>query len=235
MTVACKSFASAFILSLIVSCLILVNLSFASVPKPLVPEFSVQYTNDAVQVVIKNQPYSFSNGGINYHLYYNVRVDPHFGLGWMERYPLKTGTTGPNSTFLEYVTEPENSIQSASEYTIITFPVSAASNVCGEGQNDFQVEAIVGHDSHIWTATHVFFPEYGGYSEYAVACDATSGWSNTATLNLGENTSPNQKTVSQEQTDQIDFMETGLFVSLGVFAVLLAVISLIHKKQKSSE
>jgi hypothetical protein len=211
----------------------MVNLSTASVPKPAVPQFTVQYTNGTVQVVIKNQQYTFSMGEINYHVYYNVRVDPHFGLGWKERYPLKNGTTGPNSPFFEYVNDPENSIQSNSENTIITFYLDDTSYVSSEGKNDFQVKAIVGHDSHIWTATHVFFPEYGGYTEYAVACDATSGWSDTVTLNLNDNTSTNQIPASQGQPTayQIDFMAIGLLVTLCVIAVLLAIIALMYRKQ----
>ena len=109
---------------------------------------------------------------------------------------------------------PESPPQSNLGYTTFAFPV-VPTNVYGEsgydvqryysGQNgepvlyptfltgipsgaqlDFQIQALVGHNSTYWYIQHPFTPTYGGYSAPAVAYDSASGWSNTQTITIGE-------------------------------------------------
>jgi hypothetical protein len=115
-------------------------------------------------------------------------------------------------SYAEYVS-PDSPTQSSSSYTVITFPVvptdlygasgydiqryysgqegqegmnfSFLSAIPEGGQVDFQVEALVGHDSQMWVIQHPLYPTIGGYSAPAVAYDSTSGWSNTQTVTIG--------------------------------------------------
>jgi len=53
-------------------------------------------------------------------------------------------------------------------------------------QLDFQIQALVGHNSTYWYIQHPLTPTVGGYSAPAVAYDSASGWSNTQTITIGE-------------------------------------------------
>jgi hypothetical protein len=57
----------------------------------------------------------------------------------------------------------------------------------GGGELDFQVDAVVGHNSQDWYIQHPFTLTYGGFFEPAVAYDVDSGWSSTQTVTIGEN------------------------------------------------
>jgi hypothetical protein len=57
----------------------------------------------------------------------------------------------------------------------------------GDGKIDFQVAALVGHNSTYWYIQHPLFPEYGGFYAAATAYDFTSGWSDTVTIGLTGN------------------------------------------------
>ena len=102
---------------LVVSSLIMLESAYAqSIPKPSVPEFTVQYIktsysvidpytgvsqqvdNSTIEVKIKNQPFTYTNNGISYHLYYNVRTKPHFEGNWIERYPIIDRANSPYNT-----------------------------------------------------------------------------------------------------------------------------------------
>jgi hypothetical protein len=106
-----KSFSLLIILILAISSLIMVKPTFAqTIPEPSIPEFNVkcvyssynvatidlytgintteQINNSTIQVIIKNQHYSYSDNNTTYLLYYNVRWKPHFGETWSERFPV---------------------------------------------------------------------------------------------------------------------------------------------------
>ncbi len=197
--------------------------AFAAVPKPSVPEFNVrfvtssynvtttdpytglsatqQYSNNSIQVAIKNQPSPDST----YHIYYNIRSRPHFGGNWSELYPIVEMPNGPFNgawTYSKYLFYPDfprslnqtntdftvATINSGSDYTFTQIPAGA--------QIDFQVEAIVGHDSQAWEIQHPLAPTYGGFFEPAVAYDTDSGWSSTQTVTIGENAGAPTPTMS---------------------------------------
>lgn len=228
-----KTFASILILVITISYLILLAINptnAQTIPTPSVPQFTVKFinasytftttnaytglneieqvVNDSIELSLKNQPFSYSNGNTSYQLYINVQAKPHFSNNWTDVYPL---AENGKQEFLSFDTP----VQSFSQYTTITFPVittqpsSASSydiqryysgeqtgqqpsyqsflqNVPSGGQVDFQVQAIIGHD----TQTYVI-PPFTSIGEYepAIAYDSSSGWSTTQTVTIGQ-TSP---------------------------------------------
>jgi len=171
-------------------------------------------SNNSIEITIKNQPFDYSSNGSPYKMYFNIRAKPHFASSdnWTEVYPLENLTSSQANangvfSFAWYIS-PDSPIQSSSGYTTITFPVvptglygasaydiqryySSArgygaflSAVPGGGKLDFQVEALVGHNSTMWVIQHPLYPTIGGYSAPATAYDLTSGWSSTQTLTI---------------------------------------------------
>ena len=120
----------------------------SGVPKPSIPDFTVKFvnasytvtttnpytwvdetqqiSNNSIEFTITNQPFDYSSNGVTYHVYFDVRVKPHFSGNWTEIYPLQNRTSSYNEdgTFssAEYVS-PDSPTQSKSSYTIISFPV----------------------------------------------------------------------------------------------------------------
>src|SRR4030042_381493 len=148
-----KSFALAIIIFiLVVSSMIIIKLSFASIPKPSVPEFTVkdvassysvtttdpytgldvtkQHSNNTIQVTIENQPLSDST----HHIYYNIRTRPHFGGNWTELYPVYDQPNAPYNwdtktwTYSKYLVYPNTPKQSNTDYTVITISLGENSN-----------------------------------------------------------------------------------------------------------
>jgi hypothetical protein len=173
-------------------------------------------SNNSIEVIIKNQPFTDSN----YQIYYNLRVKPHYNDTWKEAYSIQNLTSKYNGddtfSYAEYIDNNSPS-QSTSSYTIVTFPVvetdlySATGydiqryyHYEGDDQNyfaflravpfggevDFQVEALIGHASQRWVVDHPLYPTIGGHFEPAIAYDTRSGWSNTQTITIGENPVP---------------------------------------------
>lgn len=167
--------------------------------------------NNSIEITIENQPFDYSNNGLMHQIYFNIRIKPHFSKtdNWTEVYPLENLTSSPANAngifpYAWYVYSP---IQSNSTSTIIDFQVAPTDvyqatgyDIYGtpfqgipiDSQLDFQVEALVGHNSTYWYIQHPFTPTYGGFSVSAVAYDSASGWSNTQTIAIGEpaSTSP---------------------------------------------
>jgi hypothetical protein len=143
------------ILSLLILALLAVSMvnmvetvSAQSIPKPAIPEFSVKLeyatyndtknpykgndgpqivTTTSIQVTIKNQPYSYSNKGITYKVYPDIRMKLHSGNwtgNWIEIYSLKTEIRvydeKGNHTYAQYISA---SPQSNSSNTIKSFLV----------------------------------------------------------------------------------------------------------------
>lgn len=187
-----KLLSALFVTFLAVSILMTVNFAYAqSIPKPSVPEFTVEpvgpsfdvpptysfnsssglfYINEgyhfefsSVKVIIKNQP--FINQTNFDFFYYNVRIKPHNypDSYWQELFP--AGVDG-------------YPIQASSDYTIIPLPVEGSkllgTTIPSGTTTDIQVEALIGHigrDNTGFPYPYVFIGE-------------TSGWSNTQTVTL---------------------------------------------------
>jgi hypothetical protein len=226
--------------------------------------------NNSIEITIENQPFDYSNG---YRIYFDVRAEPRFEGNGTEIYHLENLTSSYNAdgtfSFAEYVSH-DSPAQSNLKYTNITFPVVPTDvykasgydiqryytqegegeyfqflyGIPYRGQVDFQVEALVGHDSQMWVIEHPFYPTIGGHFAPAIAYDAASDWSSTQTITIGESastttptTSPSQSStatpVAQGDTDQqgLNWTELSLFAALGVIVALLVVIALMYRKQ----
>lgn len=208
--------------------------------------------NNSIEIMIKNQPFDYSNNGLTYQIYFNIRIKPHFSNtdNWTEVYPLENLTSSPanaNGIFPSawYVYSP---VQSNSTSTIIDFQVvptdvyqATGYDIYGtpfygipiDSQLDFQVEALVGHNSTYWYIQHPFTPTYGGFSVSAVAYDSASGWSNTQTINIDANAptttpnaspSQNSTTSKPDQSGNQPAPKTDFY---GIAAILISVIALL--------
>lgn len=117
-----------------------------SIPKPSVPEFTVEFvnasysvtttnpytganetqqiSNNSIKITINNQPFDNSNNQI----YYNVRAKPHFTENWTEIYPIQNRTSSYNEdgtfSYVQYINA-DSSSRSSSSYTTIAFAVVA--------------------------------------------------------------------------------------------------------------
>ncbi len=169
-----------FITVLAVSSLVMVETAFAqSTPKPSVPEFTVSYHAGTIELSIKNQQIGYDS---TYHIYFNVRHKSHSAYDWNEVYPIQTRQQSPSEVGV-YIHVNLCTNQSDSDYTIISYPAY-------DNTIDFQVEAILGHDSLRFVPDHDLAPWIGGHYVPDVAYDESSGWSNTKTITVGESQTP---------------------------------------------
>lgn len=214
-----------------------------------------QFDNNTIQVTIKNQPFGYSSNGVTYRLYYNVRTKPRFEGNWTERYPVIDRPNSPYDwdnkswSYSKYLFDPNSQLQSNSDYTVISYALGENGfylfiGLPSNAQLDFQVEAIVGHESQAWAIEHPLAPEYGGYYEPAIAFDYTSGWSNTQTITINGSAptttptaSPSQyPTATPDAHDDVDqqgfnWVEISLFAALGIIVAFLVVIALMRRRQ----
>ena len=152
-----------------------------SIPKPSVPEFTVQLVDNSYDVpaIQTIDPYTgekithpshhvenktieikITNQRNDYTIYYSVNMKGHFEKNWTTIY----------STW-------HRMKQSDSQFTIFNFKPPVAS-----GQIDFQVEAAAGY----WTQGDVIVP---GVPRGDVFIGEKSGWSSTQTITI-EDESP---------------------------------------------
>jgi hypothetical protein len=256
-----------------------------TIPKPSVPDFSLKFINTSysvidpytgisqqidnstIEVKIQNQPITYSNNNVTYHLYYNIRTRPHFEGGWTERYPVIDRANSPYNadnkswSSSKYLTDEFHSpllSELNSDYTVVSYSLNGDnafyqfSGLPSNAQIDFEVEAIVGHDSRAWYVQHPLYPEYGGFYEPAIAYDTDSGWSNTQTITIPEgtisiSTSPAPKqtpTITQHPTINTGAeppqttpfpTETVLIVALLAMVVVLASLLLYQRNRKRTE
>jgi len=219
-----------------------------------------QISNNSIEVTIKNQPFHYSNNGSTYQIHFNVRAKPHFTNtdNWTEVYPLENGTSSYNEnnntlSFAEYIS-PDSPTQSNSSYTVITFPVVPTefigasgydilkgqggsyflSEVPGGGKLDFQVEALVGHNSSMWILEHPTIPiPYEGYYAPATAFDLTSGWSNKQTITISASASTSTSPTPTVPEFPSSLVILIVFIAVSSIAVLVTVRkSRIIKAQK---
>ena len=184
-----KGFAVFIILIMAFSSLNLLTVkpaSAQSIPKPSVPQFTVNWVNttsdnESIVITITNQNFTsliHNVNGVpwNISLFYDVRVKPDYAENWTDIY---------------YPTAP---IASSSQFTSITASIRAYSNgpeylelgsrlfqVTDGTQLDFQVEAMIGYIHRI--PINPFAPWFFNGTE--------SGWSNTQTITIpASSTSP---------------------------------------------
>jgi len=107
-----------------------------------------------------------------------------------------------------------------------------------DAQLDFQVQALVGHNSTIWFNISALFDGVGTYVP-AAAYDTEGNWSNTQTITIGEtsaNTSPNPTPSSTpNSTPTVPEFPTWTIPLLLTMMVASACLLVYHKKHKQPE
>lgn len=174
-------------------------------------------SNMSIEITINNQPFAYSYNGTNYQIYYNVRLKPHFStVAWSgageesyEVFPVLNSSSSPPdangiSSYAWRIEYGNASVQSNTNYTTISaivapvglgYDIRFSTNywtVPTNAQVDFQVEALIGHDSQFWG--YRLTPTFAAFSFTGVAYDSDSYWSDIHTLNLTDGldyTTPN--------------------------------------------
>ena len=229
-----------------------------SIPKPAVPQFTVQlvdhsydvpatasidpYTgqtvnhpahhveNYTIDVTIKNPPLVEEDTA---DFYYNVRVKGHFAENWINLYMMGEGPTLSklDSTVISYQLIPTQPDQG---YTL----ANSISGLPPNSQLDFQVEAMSGY----WSRTTEFASQHFTAQE--------SGWSNTQTITIPESTPTGTATTSPTVTPQetpvptqsgsqtatvlgLGWGEFAIIVLLSVIAVLLVIVIVYLRKRST--
>lgn len=214
-----------------------------------------QVSSRYVEVIVKNQPFDYANS--SYHVYYNVRYKPNFDTsGWWMQVGIMNASSSPpdNNGAQSYASYlPGMTVQQSSgEQTILTFAlldVSGGYDVgyyengqegCGQffpsdGKVDFQVQALVGHDSQMWVV-FVYtsyrpsdFKEAGFVS--ATAYDSSSSWSDTQTLDLAYYPKLSSTTSATTSTSLLGW--SWLVIAVVLVAVLLVVAAVKARRVNS--
>lgn len=256
-----KTLALLITLTIITSCLTLLTVKSTNgqiIPTSTIPQFTAKFVNssytetttnsytgqsqtqqinnNSIEITIKNQPFNYSNNGLPYQLYYNVRTKPHFSNAgnWTEVYPLYNLTSSRANAngiypYAWYIYSP---VQSNSTTTTIDFKVAPDESTGATGydvygtafselpigsQLDFQVEALVGHNSTYWHIRNAFDPDYGSFSVPAIAWDSASGWSSTQTVTIGEVSTP----PNNSQSDNQEFTNIAFIIVVAVLALVI--------------
>jgi hypothetical protein len=207
-----------------------------------------QIRNNSVEVIIKNQPFNYANN--SYGIYFNVRVKPHFenASWWVEVYQPRNGTSLPpdvNGTYAYAWYLANNSPKQSGEQTSVPFALANVAkgydlgfyygsqefsslllNIPTNGQLDFQVQALVGHNSERWEQlTHDPYHRYNDTFGFvpSIAYDLTSGWSNIQTINLDDGSVTNADSSTQTPiTPELSWLIiVPLFLSLFSIAVIM--------------
>lgn len=216
-------------------------------------------SNNSIEVTIKNQPFDYSGYKIYYNIRVKPHFTDNWKEVYPIVNTTSAYNGDGTFSYAEYMNYNSPS-QSTSSYTIITFPVvptdvyqatgydieryfsgyqyeggtyiTILTAIPTGGQVDFQVQALVGHDSQLWVIDHPFTPTIGGHFAPAVAYDGASDWSETQTITIGESQTPMPSPTATptstppqdpQQTEQI---EPILGVAT-VVAVIIAVVSLL--------
>jgi hypothetical protein len=220
-------FITALLLSVLVGTMLFMTVQgftdVSDVPKPSIPEFTVEFVNGAVEMRITNQPfvdYYDANLGNTVFFYYNIRVKEHSSANWIELYNAEDGFLHQNDQ---------------SEYTEVSYSSSRwgyeTVSFSSGAQVDFQVEAMIGYTHRQVT---------GGMIVPWVFTGETSGWSATQTLTIGEiqtQTSPEPTSTptsssfnEPKQTEQIEIIIGAAITLVVICAGLGLLVYLIKRK-----
>ncbi len=183
--------------------------------------FGYHVTNESVEVTIKNQPFTstIDSSGNYTNLYYNVRFKGHYTGEWQ----FERGVYNA----------------SKSDYTVVSISLQWVDSFQNNGELDFQVRALIGHQDRK-AYDSILPPEMKYYYEFA---GETGEWSSTQTIKIGENptatptqtptlppSEPTQNpTAAPEPTQNPTLMQpnTQTDVTLGVDAVIVVLVVLV--------
>jgi hypothetical protein len=253
-----KHFALLFLAILTASFIIVAKPVFAQIPTPSVPEFTVRpvgpsytvnttYSLDpdtgkivaqigyhaeysAVEVSIKNQPYSpyyDANSGLTTVFCYNIRVEDHSQTNnWTVLYnPYTYYPTMSNSDYTNILIPVEGSQ--------IALPVTPRNNVFipTGACTDIQVEALIGV-----VTGHLVLPTNGGFPSVSYVFNGTeSGWSDTQMITLPANTPLSPTSPPPVNSDPSTALIPIIIVLVVIALLISSVVSLVlfrrhHKK-----
>lgn len=145
-----------------------------AIPKPSVPEFTLQIVDYGVQMAIQNQPI-IPNGYDTADIFYNIRIKSHDSENWVN-----TTVPNPSQDIRGYIGE-----IGTSGSTVIQKDFNGINTLLGlsddSHQIDYQVEAINGY----LNTTPAYAPPIGFDPDSTpVIVVNTSGWSNTQTITI---------------------------------------------------
>ena len=216
--------------------------------------------NNSIEVTIKNQPFDYPGYQIYYNIRVKPHFADNWTEIYPIRNTTSSYNGDGTFSFALYI-NPDSPPQSKSSHTIVTFPVvptevylatgydiqryysgaegqegcyfAFLSAIPAGGQIDFQVEALVGHDSQRWVIQHPLFPTYGGYFAPAVAYDGASDWSETKTVTVStsSSSSPTDIPGQETQTNQNEAI-IGAFVIAIVFIIGLGFLIYLIKRKR---
>jgi hypothetical protein len=221
----------------------------ASVPKPTVPEFTLQlvahpydfaptYTVDpytgqsvlkengyraknmSIEVTITNQQYSYSSNGVAYDIYYDVRQKPHFSDYWNEM--SRPVSHWIDDSFTERLFA-SGVKQTESNVTVLSLPADYSPNT----QIDVEVRAAVGHNQNYWIVdSYDFSSAPSRHWVHGVALDDMSNWSSTQTLTVSYSEPTATPSAPPSWFDLSSFgAEAVLAVVVVVLATVVAVLA----------
>lgn len=208
--------------------------------------------NRTFELWIRNQPYTYSNGS-TFRVYYDVMTGGHFGGGVDLYYPsdwLQDEYSDERAPFISEGTP----MQSNSGYTVVSLsavnPPQTSWNTTypPNAKVDFQVKAMIGHDSQAWGYAHIGSLRSSGP---AVAVAAESDWSSIQTIDLANGSvivsTPNPTITSTpaptapESTATIDIPRNAphldpmyYLIPVGAIVVIIAVSPLVFRKYREN-
>ncbi|MEM2108401.1 MAG: hypothetical protein QXL10_03855 [Candidatus Bathyarchaeia archaeon] len=209
-------------------------------------------SNNSIEITIKNQPFDSPGYQIYYNIRVKPHFTDNWTEVYPIVNTTSAYNGDGTFSYAEYINYNSPS-QSTSSYTIITFPVVPTDVYQATGydikryfsgyqyeggtyipiliaipdgaQIDFQVQALVGHESQLWVIDHPFTPTYGGHFEPAVAYNGASDWSKTKTIIIPTSTtSPAGSLADQTSTSapEQENQQTGLLQA--IFVALIAIV-----------
>ena len=225
-----KTFALFLTLIISMSCLTLltiepVNAQATSTPyqypypSPAIPDFIVTCTNNSLNLIITNQPFTPSNvtviiNNVNVSqpvsLYYNVQVKGHSDYNWTN-IMFSLDWTDINAP-------PAYPAQSKSNYTVLTYSLGERpifENFSYASQVDFQVQALVGDFVYqqVFPPINPHFPfpyEWTFYGTFG-------NWSGTQTITLENGATSASPTPTPTQTVTPSIPEFSVLAILMLF------------------
>ena len=237
-----QSLSLSLIAILAVSSLMMVESASAqSIPKPSVPEFTLEYVehpydvpptygidqytgktivtqagyhveNKSVEISIRNQENSVLYNNTVYGFYLDVRVKGHFGTDW------------------KWIFSPDGSRnnrqgQADGQYTIFSYTISPHYG----SKLDFQVERSMGHLEKVWVPLHPLYPDYGSYEEEVFKIDETS-WSNIQTISIPDGSVSVSTSPTPNPTPTPSVPEFSWFMILPLFIFTLSITAIVRLK-----
>jgi hypothetical protein len=221
----CKTFAIILTIIIAMSCLTLLLVKPASAQtNPSVPQFSLKYLNQTVEIRIINQPFtSNSVNGRSVGLYYDIRWKEHNEAEWHYFFPHS------------YLFEATNSVDydvTDSSLTVVSYGLNSKdSDVQLNGdfagkQLDFEVQALIGSYTVITTQPN---------EKYHYPFDGEiSGYSNTQTIAIPQDSS-NTTTPMPSPSPTVPELSWWVILPLFVSLIFISVIIRHRKNTTASE